>query len=344
MWEFANSQGDANGNMSYDEAKAWAESHAKANPSWTGNESFRIEDGKAKDTRSWITRNGWIFPVAAGVGVGAGALLSGGGAAGAAGAGTTGTGVSMPATINGLTTLPGTVSSVGTVGGASGAAGAAPSLFSGSPLSTTAAGNVMPATNSSLFGAPASATTSAGNYTNPGLFNGVFGATGGTSAAPAATGGSWIDRLLNQNTLQDLSRGIGSIAETQANNRGTELDAMMAADNMSLLFDRNERDSNEHLWKMLRAANYVKSGGKKPSGPQVVSGGRTVPTFNFGPSPISDEDKAVATTMEQQLMRRMTNPPQQRNYDSRMRPGRGESIMNWLGPIVGLASNFIGKK
>ena len=67
-------------------SKRWAEDYARQNPGWQGNETWRMENGEAKDTRSWLARNGWIIPLLVGSGVGTSALL-GGGAAGAAGVG-----------------------------------------------------------------------------------------------------------------------------------------------------------------------------------------------------------------------------------------------------------------
>ena len=111
MDNFAHQQGDPNGNMSYDESKAWAEAFARANPGWTGNETFVIDPktGEAQDTRSWFARNGWIVPVLVGAGIAApyiaGAVGSGGGAStgaatstgsGAGAAGATGAGAAIP--------------------------------------------------------------------------------------------------------------------------------------------------------------------------------------------------------------------------------------------------------
>jgi hypothetical protein len=165
---------------------------------------------------------------------------------------------------------------------------------------------------------------------------------GGAPLVDASEGGSWIDRLLSKDGLADIGRGLGSISQTQASNRGTELDAMMAADNMKLLFDRNQRDSDDHMWKLMRATNYVKGGGAGPAKPMQMASG-TVRPMDFGPAPISAADKQVASTLQSQLMERMQNPPEQRDYDSKMKAGTGEKVTGWAGTAMDILGKLFGK-
>lgn len=127
---FANFQGDPNGNMSYEQARAFAQQMIDADPTWSGNGTFKNVNGRAEPTASWLERNGWVFPAAAGLGIGAAALAGVGAGAGGAGAAASGgaagttAGVAMPTAVSGLTTLPGVATGIpGAVGGA-GAAGA----------------------------------------------------------------------------------------------------------------------------------------------------------------------------------------------------------------------------
>lgn len=365
-WNFANQQGDPNGNMSHDEAQAWAEAYAKQNPGWAGNNTFFIgPDGKAHDRSSWLSRNGWIIPLLVGTGVGAASLLGAGaagasgaatggagasggvGAAGAAGAATTGSvaagGPTATLGLGGLS-LPGGVGAAGAGAGATGAGAAGSSGLFGGSGAYNAAGNFTwggaAGGNAAGIGA-GGGTTAAGNFAG-GTGANIFGG-GAAGASSSTTGGSLMSKLLNPDNLKAAGRGIGALTQTAASNRGTELDAMMEADKMRLLMERDRRESETDLWKKLQAMNYVKSGGKKPSGPMRSASGRMIPQFSFGPSPISAADQRVASTLEQQLMQRLLNPPVARDYDSKMKPGKLERLGNWLGPIAGFAGDLFDK-
>lgn len=317
------------------------------------------ENGQLELHRGWAGLNGWqraaIIAAAAGTGVGAGMLLAGGGAAaGAAGlggsaatAGGAGTAAAIPtiATTAGLgATIPGTAiatgSALGTAGlgagvtGAGLAAGAAP--LTTIPISSTAAAGGIPA--GSLAGG-GGAAASGGGYIQGLINNGakVTNADGGGY-------GSYVSRLLGKQGLEGLSRGLGSVSETMANNRGTELDAMLVADNNKLAFDRNARDNDEHNWRMLQATEYVKNGGAQVPGPTKVNSGTMDPSkFGFGPKATTANEKMVASNLEKQLMERMQNPIQMRDYDSKMKAGTGEKLTGWLGAGANIASNFFGK-
>lgn len=366
---------DTNGVNVVQAAQEYYDKYGTLPPNQSELFPVKVENGKVIDDRSWWQKNQWWAIPAMAVGGGAAVAGLAGGAGAAAGAAGSGAGTGAIATGAGSAVLPsipvtsgiagaalpGAVSG-GVAGGAGLGVAALPSIpvtsgLAGSGLAGTGGataagagttgGNFIGSTGSSLFGGtPATASVNAaGNYVAPAsssVWSGT-GLTGSTMPSTGATGGSWWSELLNKNSIADLGRGVGAISETMANNRGTELDAMMAADNMAMLANRNRRDDEDHLWKNLQAMNYVKSGGKQPSGPRMSASGRALPSFGFGPAPISEADKTVATTLEQQLLQRLNNPPQLRDYDSKMKAGTGESVMNWLGPGLTYASNFLGK-
>lgn len=142
--------------------------------------------------------------------------------------------------------------------------------------------------------------------------------------------GDWLKSLITPDGLKGVGSVLESLSGNRAANRGTQLDAMMEADQMGILAARDRRDDEAHLWKMLQAANYIKSGGKERK-PQFSSSGAEIPTFGIGPAPITQADKDMASTLEQQLTQRLNNPPKLRDYDSKMEPGKMENILGWLG-------------
>jgi hypothetical protein len=134
---------------------------------------------------------------------------------------------------------------------------------------------------------------------------------------------------------------VGKFADSQAHNRGVELDAMMEADRMRMDQDRDRAADETGLWRKLQAVNYMKSGGAPANQkPMMSASGRAIPQFDFGPTPISDADKQMATTLEGQLLQRLKNPPTLRDYDSKMKPGTGERIAGYAAPAMGILSTL----
>jgi hypothetical protein len=144
--------------------------------------------------------------------------------------------------------------------------------------------------------------------------------------------------------MQTAGRGAGAVAETQAKNRGAELDAMMEADQQAMLANRVRREDEDSMWKKLQAINYMKGGGMQNRGPSVGAGGKSFTKFNFGAQPVSDADKQMATTLEGQLMQRLNNPPQLRNYDAMMKPGTAEKVTGWGAPILSTLGSIFKNK
>lgn len=254
-------------------------------------------NGQLELHRGWGGLNNWqkaaIIGAGAAAGIGAGALLAGGGAA-AAGAG-----------------------GAGAATAGSGGAGMAGLATLGLPAGMAG------------FGTPVSIAAAGG-------IPGIGAVTGGStianllgSKAAKGIGGKLLGNVMNGG----LGRGVGAIGETLANNRGTELDAMMEADRNRTLLARDQRDADVHNLKQLRATNYIMSGGMPKLGPTKVNSG-TLGQFNFGPAPISEADKKVASTLHDQLMQRMQNPLTPSDYDSKMKAGTGEKITNWLAPAL----------
>lgn len=166
------------------------------------------------------------------------------------------------------------------------------------------------------------------------LTGGTAGGGSGIMDLLKKSGSSALKGLLSPQGMEGLGRGVGAIGQTQASNRGTELDAMMEADRQKLLAERDRRDEQTDLWKKLQAADYMKSGGTPASGPSMSANGKPFTSFGFGPKPISDANKAMASTMETQLLDRLQHPTELRDYDSKMKPGGLEKATDYLGPIL----------
>jgi len=168
--------------------------------------------------------------------------------------------------------------------------------------------------------------------------------TVGGAAAGAAKGGGFLSNLMKPNNLIDIGKGISSIGQSQASNRGVALDAQMEADKMRMAQDQQRRDDEAHIWKMLQAVNYIKGGGAPKSGPVMSASGKPFTSYDFGPRAINQGDKDMATTLEAQLLKRLQTVPQLRNYDSKMKPGKVEKATNWLGPLLGIGGMLFGKR
>jgi hypothetical protein len=193
-----------------------------------------------------------------------------------------------------------------------------------------------------------------------GLIGGLTGgagsaAKGGATAANAAkqgigstigniakkTAGGLIGNLLNPNVLETASSGVAGATQAAAHNRGVALDAMMQGDQNRIVARQDRRAEEADLWKKMQAADYIKSGGTpRPTSPTLSANGKPFTQFSFGPAPISEGNKAMASTLEGQLMDRLKNPLQLSDYESKMEPGTMEKIGNWTAPALDILSEI----
>lgn len=235
--------------------------------------------------------------------------------------------------------------------GISAATGAASGAISGGKKGALIGGLLGGATGGigkALSGASGAVKMGANGIPNIGVTNGISSlpgvATGGGAlvnglmnagkSAIKGVGGNLVQSLLNPNVLDSAGQGVGAIAQTQASNRGTELDAMMEADRQKMQLARDRATDEEGMMKKIQQAEYLKSGGM-PARPQSFSAnGKPFTQFASGMKPITEGTKAAASTLEDQLQARLKTPPTLRDYDSKMKPGAMESTLDWLGPIL----------
>ena len=289
---------------------AWAQNEVDAGRP-VSDKVFDVKEGRVSMKPAFsgkFTMSDYAPVLTAAGGVGIGALLGGGGAAASGGAMAGGN----SATAGGLAASPGLAplttlpgTSIGTAGWAAGSPGLAP-------------------------------LTSLPGATIP---------TGASGLGAAAKGGGFVSNLLKDpDRLVGIGRSLGSLGQTQANNRGVALDAEMEADKMRMMQERNRMDDESHIWKMLQAANYMKSGGAPKGGPVMSASGKPFTSYDFGPRAINQADKDMATTLEAQLLKRLQTPPALRNYDKRLEPGKAEKASNWAGTAASIAGMLFGKR
>jgi hypothetical protein len=152
--------------------------------------------------------------------------------------------------------------------------------------------------------------------------------------AAKGLGGSLLSKLLGGDTLLAAGKGVAGIGQTEAHNRGVKLDAMMAGDEMGIANERQRMAAEADLMKKIQQTNYLKGGGFKDTGSGVAANGQPLTKFDFGVRPSGESEMAASTELEKQLMTRLRNPMKLRDYDSQMDPGKMETAMNWLGPII----------
>ena len=167
-----------------------------------------------------------------------------------------------------------------------------------------------------------------------GAIPGVGKAISGAAGSGASTGGSLMSKLINGDTLLAAGKGLASIGQTSAHNRGVKLDAMMQGDQMKLLADQDRRAAESDFMRKMQQTSYLKGGGFKDPGTVTSASGQPLTKFDFGARPASESEIAMSTELEKQLMGRLRSPIQLSNYASQMDPGTAEKFMNWLGPAV----------
>jgi len=147
-------------------------------------------------------------------------------------------------------------------------------------------------------------------------------------------GGDLMKQLLSGNALDAAGKGLAGVAQTQAHNRGAQLEAMMAGDEMALAADRERRAAEADILRKIQTTSYLKGGGAGDVKPGVSVTGKPFGQFDFGVRPPTEAEIAAAGELEGQLMERLRNPIKLRDYDSKMEAGGMETALNWLSPAL----------
>lgn len=219
--------------------------------------------------------------------------------------------VALPAAVFAAPALAG----MGGGGGGSAATGAA-SASSGVPsLSVTSGLTSLPGTAIAAPVAPGGSMGILGNIFNYGKK--IFGVGGGNTG----------------NVLDATARGLGSLGQSSANNRGTVLDAMMEADKLRMEAAQQRRAEESDIMKKMQIAEYLKNGGAGDFEPSTSAMGRQFTKFSFGPKATTDAEKKMAAILEEQLRDRLAHPMELSDYSKMYKPSGFERTMNYLAPI-----------
>jgi hypothetical protein len=158
---------------------------------------------------------------------------------------------------------------------------------------------------------------------------------GGLLGGLKSMGGDLLKQLLTGNGLDAAGRALGAVGQTQASNRGTMLDAMMAGDEMKMASARERRADETDIMKKIQMSEYLKGGGANYA-PSASVTGKPLGQFDFGVRPATETESQMAGELAGQLKQRLSNPLQLSDYSSQMKPGTMESIANWGGPLLSL--------
>lgn len=184
-----------------------------------------------------------------------------------------------------------------------GAAAAIPTLtsISGAPITAV---NAVPSLTGAFTPAAASSNMAMGL---PSLAGHV--ATG--AGAPGGGVGSTISNLLGHKGTQDLTDAastLGSYAGAQANNRTEMANLGQNYDQARLQAQQDQRANESDAMHKLASSGYVLGGGSHYTPPPPLSlGGRSysIPDLGLGPTPISEAERQGATTLQDQMLKRL---------------------------------------
>jgi len=248
----------------------------------------------------------------------AGAFSGGGGIAGAAGGGGGAAG-GGGGTAAGLTAA--IAPEVGIGGLSTASLATIPGVSTGLGTGALTAGAGLSAIPSSTLGTGLGMTPSLAGST----------AAGTGSLAGGAQGGSMISRLMDTQNLADTGKLLQNFGNDEANNRLTRGNQTQNYDQLMLNAAGNRRTDESDALKKLNQTAYINSGGRQDQPPPTLSGGRTMPTFNFPKAPpISDAQRQAASSLEGTLLDRLKNgsynPTNPSTYTER---GTAENIGRW---------------
>lgn len=169
----------------------------------------------------------------------------------------------------------------------------------GSGLKAAVAGNAAHASGGGLMfgsgmtGAPSLLTTGVGT---------------GVGAASKGAGQSVIESIMGGRAQKfaDVGNLLGRFANDEASNRINNANINSAYNNDMLYAQRDRRENESDAIRKLSQASYIKSGGTPFDASKIeLSGGRSLPSFNFPRAPISDEMKTGATSLEAEMLKRL---------------------------------------
>lgn len=185
---------------------------------------------------------------------------------------------------------------------------------------------------------------------NTSTLTGIPGVSTGTGAGVTGAGNagrSIIQRLMDGKNGQSLA-DIGSLFERFGNDeaakRMSDFNMQDRYNQDALAAQQDRRAQEADAMRKIQQAGYIKSGGAPFDASKIqLSGGRSLPSFNFPRAPITDEAKQAAGMLEQTMLERLgpngsfTPKP----VEDFQRRGVGEQIGRWGG--IGTTALNTGK-
>lgn len=305
-----------------------------------------IEPGTGQLSRQgFMQRNSMALLVGLpAAGIVGGAALGAGGAGGAvapaaaANAGGVGTFGGAVGTSGMLYPSVGTGAGMSGLGAGAGVAGAgAPAGFSAAPLAST----VLGASGTGISAGLAPGVTS--SLAGTGLMGGETAAAGGSGVIKRLLGGA--EGV--SSGMEDIGSLLGKYADTEAANREDKWRATNAYDNQRLAAEQNQRLAETDAVKKLAQTSYLERGGN-PYTPARVNSGQ-LPDYGFGPVATSAAQRAGASTLKDQLLKRLQpggtfQPTPMEGY---MNPGVGEKVGEYgslIGSGIGAIYKILGNR
>lgn len=188
--------------------------------------------------------------------------------------------------------------------------------------------------------------------TSPGVGMDFVGPIADTIKGEAG-GGGWKDTIKNLFTgkdstqnFADIGSTLGAFGQAKASNRKTEGDFMQGYDRLNIGASAENRARESDAMKHLAQTSYIMDGGAKPINRQVNSG--TLPDFGFGPKPSSDAQKQGASTLQTEMLNRLTPEGQIKPTDpsTYVKPSTAENVATYgaLGTGIGSVLSSLLKK
>lgn len=166
----------------------------------------------------------------------------------------------------------------------------------------------------------------------------VLGIAAPIVAAPF-TGGASLGALVPK-IIGAGGVALGSLAKTQAANRGTQLGADMDMDRLRLARAADDRASGTDAWKKLQQASYTQN--RTPYQAPMVNG-HQLSTFGFGHGGSTPEELQGAQGMQKEVLARLTGgsqlPPLTDTHQAGQMSG-WEKLLNILAPTMTIAGQF----
>lgn len=163
-----------------------------------------------------------------------------------------------------------------------------------------------------------------------------LGTLGSALGIPTGGGaGNVIAGLLTSPIVSGVGSGLAGISQAKAQNRGAQLQAMMAQDQMKMAEQAARTNQVNALMKQIHAMNYVSNdgdGNTSPTKTLTLPSGKTLTMDSAYTSP---QDVQMAKTILPELNQELATPPTYSNYSSVMKPGAGETALGWLGALTG---------